>query len=478
MVAHPGQGARVTPLQAPLPALSRQGGPWGAACHFGVPVAPVTPPPAPQTLLAVPLCQGKVCLGGEAGGSGVREVPDPGMAAALTCPCWLSFPAGVTGTHAHPHGVTAVTGCRPGCLGPTPTPVPPPTHHGAVESYWEALGSWRGASVPHGGRATGWGLLGGGGGASARGSREWGTGRPMLGGVAPWPPLSRRHGGGVAVGASCPPAAAGGRHVAAGTFLPPWCRLSLVCGGNAPISPPPPTPAPPPTSSPKQLLQIPPLAHCHIWATSGRRGRGGGRGGLACPVARGLLGGRMLLEGGTRGPESARGRGMKEVVARVTAPEPGRLPRAAGSCAGWRRHGGAGGTGGCGVPQPPRSCAHPALYWGLGWGTCPWAAGEAHWDGDPPKLVTRVTCTLRGNGPAWPLAGDFGKDTTWWPHRRGHSSLEQLAPIHPLQGGTGVMPMPPRMVPTVLLGWCPASYLDGAHKPASKVPATLLGWYL
>lgn len=40
------------------------------------------------------------------------------------------------------------------------------------------------------------------------------------------------------------------------------------------------------------------------------------------------------------------------------------------------------------------------------------------------------------------------------------------------------MPMPPRMVPTVLLGWCPASYLDGAHKPASKVPATLLGWYL
>lgn len=222
----------------------------------------------------------------------------------------------------------------PGCQHPPRAWHPLPPRHGAVGSYWEALGSQGGASVPCSGRAASWGPLGHSGGLVSMGQSvgrlcppPWGVASSLPpGGHWGWPLVP-------AVPCSCGWPACG-----RGDIPAPRVPAVLTMWGHAPQFP---LPMPdPPSTSPKQLLQIPPLAHRHIWA-----GLGGG--GWVAPWG-GDIWGHRTLPGGTRGPESARGCGMKEVVARVTAPEPGRLPRAAGSCAGWRRHGGAGDMGGVG----------------------------------------------------------------------------------------------------------------------------------
>lgn len=186
---------------------------------------------------------------------------------------------------------------------------------------------------------------------------------------------------------------------------------------------------------------------------------------MGCPVVWQLLGGRML-PGGTRGPESAQGRGMKEVVTRVTAPEPGWLPRAAGSCAGWSWHGGgAGAWGGVGV-RPPQLC--PSLPCIRDWGGgpilgCRW--GPLGWR--PPEIVTCVSCTLRrGMALPGPLQGILGGTRLGAPTHVGTapwSNNPPPNPIPPLQGGWG--------------GGNREGCRDGAHTPRT-VPALLLGSYL
>lgn len=98
--------------------LGGQHAPWVS------PWLPVTPHLHPKPSWQCPLSQGRLCLGGEMGRTGLKGVPGPGMAAAPSCPRWLSSPAGVT----HPRGVATVTGHRARRLGSHPRAWHRPAH--------------------------------------------------------------------------------------------------------------------------------------------------------------------------------------------------------------------------------------------------------------------------------------------------------------------------------------------------------------
>lgn len=150
------------------------------------------------------------------------------------------------------------------------------------------------------------------------------------------------------------------------------CRLSPPCGGTPP-APPFLKAAPPPLciagAAAANFLPRP-LPHLgRIWAGAGRGGVAGGVGGSGGPG----------LRGAGREP---RGGGMKEVVAWVTAPEPGPLPRAADHAQDGAGSGGPGAHGGLGCP--------PSLEPGPAAGNCreipPAAAGGGCWGRDPLTL--------------------------------------------------------------------------------------------
>lgn len=257
-----------------------------------------------------------------------------------------------------------------------------------------------------------------------------------------------------AVGASCPPAAAGGRHVAAGTFLlPRGCRLSLVF-----VHPPagPPCLFPPPHSIRRiagaAAANSSPRPHLgNIWA------RGG------CPLPRGLSGGRMLPGGAHGVPKAPGAGGMNEVVAWATAPEPGGLPRAAGSCAGGRRHGGGGvergSPPGCAHPaphpchlgtlerggrgnRPPAVCIGWARKWAGGGGRHPVVAGTCGVGGCHPTSVGPGTCWDGGQHLAGVVAVAL---LGWWPPPCWSAAHDLLGWVQHLTG----------MVATTHVGCCP-----------------------
>lgn len=209
---------------------------------------------------------------------------------------------------------------------PAPIPVPPRGMGpgtsvgralGAAGPYWEDWGGGRrGAPVwpchPVG-SLHGWAMLPCGGGSGG-------------------PPVPED-----TVGASCPPAAAGGRHVATGTFLlPHGCRLSLL------FVPPPQDP---------HAYSPPPQAHrrssCCEFLPSPTSGQhlGGGR----LPPAMGAFGGQDAAGGGPWGPESARGE--RDERGRCLG-DSARAGRAAKGCRLMRRQHG----GGRGERVPPRLC--------------------------------------------------------------------------------------------------------------------------
>lgn len=282
---------------------------------------------------------------------------------------------------------------------PAPIPVPP-RGMGPGTSVGRALG----AAGPY------WEDWGGGkeGGTSVAvppsGAPSW-VGNAAVRGGSGGPPVPED-----TVGASCPPAAAGGRHVATGTFLlPHGCRLSLLFVPPPHPSQDPHAYSPPPGASPEQLLRIPPLAH--IWATSGW--------GAAAPCP-GAFGGQDAAGGGCGVPKAPGARGMNEVVAWATAPEPGGLPRAAGSCAG-----GMGGAWGAGPPPAVPTLNAPV----------PPADPGARWQGRwPPRCLHRVG-TGMGRG--------------WWPSPCGGWDLR---------------------------GWCVPPPHGWAWGPAGVVASIVLGW--
>lgn len=448
-------------MQASLLAPGRQGGPWGAACPLGVPMAPCDPPPAPQTLLAVPLSQGGLCLGGEVGGTGLRGVSGPGPAAAASCPRWLSSPAGVT--RPHPCGVATVTGHRARRLGPAPTPGPGtllPTHHGAVGSYWEELGSRWGASTPCGGCATGWGPLGNGGGLVPMGA-ETGGGPypPPAAGVWHLSPLSLEDTRGwlwvPAVPGSCGWPACSRRDIPA-----PWVPAVPGMWGDAPSVPPPCLTPPRRVAEAAAANSSPrPLPHLgNIWAGEGGK--------VGLPSGAGAFGGQDAAGGDTG---SRKRPGLRDEGGRCQGDSTRAGPAAKGCGLMRRTELARGGWGRGGVwGSVLLSRAHPCPASGTGVGGpilgCRW--GPLGWR--PPEIVTCASCTLRrGMALPGPLQGILGGTRLGAPTHVGTAHWSNNPPPHPphpiplLQGGRGGHregcrdgAHTPRLVPAVLLGSC------------------------
>lgn len=176
--------------------------------------------------------------------------------------------------------------------------------------------------------------------------------------------------------------------------IPAAPRVPAVPAICAPPHPGPPCLFPPPrriagaaaaNSSPRPHLG-------NIWV-------GGG-----CPLPWGLSGGRMLPGGGRGVPKAPGAGGMNEVVAWATAPEPGGLPRAAGSCAG-----GMGGAWGAGPPPAVPTLNAPVLP------ADPGARWQGRW---PPRCLHRVGTGMgRGWWPSpcggWDLRGWCVPPPTW-----------------------------------------------------------------
>lgn len=131
-----------------------------------------------------------------------------------------------------------MTGHRAGCLGAN-TPPGPGTHCRPVMELWGHTGRhWEAREVPAcpavavppaGGPLA---IVGG----LCPWARVWGGCAPRPG-VWHLPSHPEDTGGGHWCQLS--PAAVGGRHVVVGTFLPPGCRLSPLCGVTPPSSPSP-----------------------------------------------------------------------------------------------------------------------------------------------------------------------------------------------------------------------------------------------
>lgn len=300
---------------------------------------------------------------------------------------------------------------------PAPIPVPP-RGMGPGTSVGRALG----AAGPY------WEDWGGEGGGHQRGR------------ATPWGPL---------MGGQC--CRAGGFRRAPRSRGHRWCQLSPgSCGwparGHGDIPAAPRVPAVPAIWAPPHPPQDP-----HAYSPPPRRIAGAAAAnssprphlgniwvGGGCPLPWGLSGGRMLPGGGRGVPKAPGAGGMNEVVAWATAPEPGGLPRAAGSCAGSM-------GGGVGSGSPP-GCAHPKR--------------------------TRATC-----GPWSTVAGAMAPPLS---ASGGHGNGQGVVAVTlRWLGPAGLVCAPPHMGgPGVLPGWWPASCWAGSRGRrdlTGMVAATLLG---